>query len=149
MLTLTRQSDYAVQFLSALAKNKSRHPLSIKSFADEARLSALFLQHVARKLRAAEIVTSVKGTKGGYRLAKQSKDITLQKILEAVDGPVAIVPCLQMNAPKCRHESFCATRRSIGFVNSRINQYLNALTLTDLLMARVPEISAKKITAVI
>jgi len=142
MLNLTRQSDYAVQFLSALAKNKSGHPLSIKSFAAHAHLSPLFLQHVARKLLAAVIVTSVQGTKGGYRLAKQSKDITLQEILEAVDGPVAIVPCLQMNAPKCSHESFCATRQSIGFVNARINQYLNALTLSDLQSAKIPEISS-------
>ena len=69
MFTLRRETDYALQMLKILSKNKNQVE-SLSKIAKDTKISFLFLQKIARKLRLANIIKAHQGVEGGYQLLR-------------------------------------------------------------------------------
>ncbi len=132
-LTLNKQTDYALQFLAALSKLQEGESLALSVFAKRGRVSFLFLQRIVGKLRAANLVTASKGRSGGYKLALPADKITVLKVADALEGEMAMVPCLTVNDVSCPHASVCMTRTNFHTINAYIQKYLQSITVADLI----------------
>lgn len=129
-LHLTQKVDYGIILLTALSKNNGKDQLSIKKIAEETDISFLFLQKIAGLLQKAGIVKAERGKFGGYKLTKELKDFNLGQIIEALEGPIAVVPCLNPNSTKiCKRIGHCSIRPSMSKINTEIQNVITAKTL--------------------
>lgn len=87
-MRLTRASSYALHAVAYIAGQKKDHPTASHIIAQKRGIPERFLLKVLKPLVAAQVLTSVKGPNGGYRLARPANDISVLEILEAVDGPI-------------------------------------------------------------
>jgi Rrf2 family protein len=90
-MKLTRASSYALQAVAYMAnqkKAKEERPIPSHTIADERRIPERFLLKVLKPLVSAQILLSIKGPNGGYRLARSPNDISMLDVVEAVDGPI-------------------------------------------------------------
>lgn len=130
MFTITRQADYGLRLMVALAENKKKKPLSLRKFAEQQGISFLFLQRLARKLRRFGLIKSTRGPEGGYILAKNPRQIKLKDIFMALQGEVAIMKCMSRKGG-CPAIYTCSTKKVLGKLNKEINKHLRKITLSD------------------
>lgn len=109
MFQISRQVDYAAQFCRDLAVLESDEVLSVKEFAQSRNISFLFMQKIARKLRNHDIVTSVRGAAGGYKLSVDSSTLTMKRLVSAIEGGLAIVECADKKG-SCHKDGNCSTQ---------------------------------------
>ena len=102
---VTRKADYAIRCVLHL----SRQPEALSSVEDISKAMLVpktFLAKILQSLMKAGIVSSTRGVKGGFRLAKSPKDITLLEVIEAIQGPSASNVCA-IDKNMCRLSSRC------------------------------------------
>ena len=134
MLQFTKEVDYGIQFIFALSSLKKEELLSLRNFSKDTKISFLFLQRIAKKLREAGLVESTKGACGGYRLAIDYKNITVKEIVEALEGEYAVANCLKSNCGcKCDHADTCCSKKVFKAVNDKLKKYLKELKLSDII----------------
>jgi Rrf2 family protein len=98
MMKLTHACGYAIHAVVFLARQKVDQLVASRHIAEAQGLPERFLVKVLKPLVAAQVLLSLRGPNGGYRLARPPKAITLLDIVEAVDGPIrAQVPVLEAN----------------------------------------------------
>ena len=94
------KSDYAARAVLALARHyPERAALRMEAVADEQRVPPKYLPQILMELKVRGIVRSVRGTAGGYLLARPPAEITLGEVLRASQGPLFDTPAL--------HDSQC------------------------------------------
>lgn len=133
LLQLTQKIDYGMFLLTLLVRIKKSQPLSLRIVANEHGMSFYFLQKAARQLRLAGLIEANRGKDGGYRLAKKPHKITLKDIVEALEGPIALMYCLNHPVGKksCKRESYCQVRIGLQKINEQIVSMFNERTLSD------------------
>lgn len=134
-MRLTREADYAVLALIYLGARREGAVTGRSEIAGQLGLSHAFLAKVLRKLTRAGIVRSYAGVRGGYELALPAKEIRLSGILEAIDGPVTLVRCIDREDIPGSHRPFCGCLALEGLarVQSEVARLLEKVTLADLM----------------
>lgn len=129
-LHLTQKVDYALILLLHLTKEKA----SIKQIAEKRNLSFSFLQKIARQLQQKNIIASERGKYGGYTLKKDQKKLYIKEVIEALEGPISIAPCLKpgIKKPQCYNKN-CEIISGLRRVNQEIENFLGSKTLYQLL----------------
>jgi len=132
---LTREADYAVLALIYLGARPAGTVTGRPEIAEQLSISNAFLAKVLRKLTRAGIVRSFPGARGGYELARRAEEIRLAAILEAIDGPVTLVRCIDRASPAGSHRPFCACLALEGLarVQSEVSRLLEGWGLSDLM----------------
>lgn len=150
MLSLTRKTDYALVALVDLAR-RSGKMASARELAQRLHVPPRALTNVLNRLKHHGLVTSVRGSVGGYRLAKVLKEITLAELIEAVEGPVKLTRCCTSDKDadnrKCERASWCDLSESIQKVHAGFKLFLDQVTLDDLASNRVPKSVARPVIA--
>jgi len=108
-MRLTRAATYALQAVAYIAAQKRQTPTASHVIAGKRRIPERFLLKVLKPLVAAQVLTSIKGPNGGYRLARPASDITVLEVLEAIEGPIrGAAPTDDPNHPISRKlETIC------------------------------------------
>ena len=91
-MRITQESDYALRIVTAIAE--SEEVIDAGSLSQKTLVTQRFTLKILHKLVIGGIILSYKGAKGGYKLAKDAKDITLKNVIELIDGPIAIARCV-------------------------------------------------------
>jgi Rrf2 family transcriptional regulator, cysteine metabolism repressor len=87
-MKLSAKTEYACLAVIALARNGSDHtPVRVREIAEAHGLPERYLVQILLQLKAAGLVQSVRGSSGGYRLARPPEQISLNEVLRAIDGP--------------------------------------------------------------
>lgn len=103
---ITLESDYAVRIVYCLAMNHGR--MDAKHIAEETGVTLRFSLKILRKLVGGGLVTSYKGTKGGYELAREPEAISLCDVIEEVEGPYGLSRCVSEDGYECnRNKEAC------------------------------------------
>lgn len=131
MIKISRQVDYAFQLILELSKLEKNALLSLKRFSNKSNISFLFLQKIAKSLREAVIIRSVKGKNGGYRLVKPADKISIKEVIEAIEGPYGIVECTKKGG-SCEKEDHCSVKKGIAKLNKQVIKYFEKLKVTDM-----------------
>lgn len=129
MLTVSAKSEYGICFLVYLARSAGK-VVSLAQVAEEEKISRGYLEEVAADLKRAKILKGKKGKGGGYILAREAKDINVSEIITALEGPISPVKCL--GDVKCLKEKFCGTKKIWQSLKSKIEDYLEKITLEDI-----------------
>ncbi|MBI4654844.1 MAG: RrF2 family transcriptional regulator [Nitrospirae bacterium] len=127
-----------------IAKNYPQGPITIKEIAERQGVSISYLEQILNKLRKDGLIKSHKGPGGGYVLSKKPDDISVSKILKALEGPVAITQCLGPGAKGCNRVERCVTRLLWKSLGEKIERFLETISLNDLLSASADSPVAKK-----
>ena len=131
-MRLTSFSDYAVVLLAAAARHPAGARLSATALAEETGIPLPTAQKLTGRLAAAGLLTTSRGTGGGFRLARTAPRISLADIVEAVEGPIALATCVDMSRHDCALEGACAVRPHMGVVNGAVRGALAAVSLEQL-----------------
>lgn len=128
--------DYSVVALLDLGLFGHEEPVHLRHIAKRQGLSLRFLEQVMTCLKKAGLVESVRGAHGGYRLAKPPEAIRVGDVLQAVEGPLALMDC-QVNPHVCvggdgvKVED-CIVRGVWGEVRSSMLNVLNSITMAEM-----------------
>ena len=132
---ITLEADYAVRIVHCLAKNGQR--MDAKSISDETGVTLRFSLKILRKLVSAGIIKSYKGTQGGYEIARPLEEITLNDVIETVEGPFALSRCLRQ-AYDCGQnccgdgDCNCVFSGIYGEISEEVKEKLTAVKFSDL-----------------
>jgi Rrf2 family protein len=145
MLTLSRKADYALVALArlALAARQAQRPISARQIAREYGLPQAMLMNLLKQLHRAGLVRSTRGAGGGYVLNAGAEQITISRVVEAVDEPVEVAMCCTDEEGElctvCRVARRCPIAGSIHQLNALLNGLLQVVTLEDLMRGSVHE----------
>lgn len=127
---ITQEADYAVRIVHCLAKDKGRR--DARSISEEVCVTLRFSLKILGKLGAAGIVRSYKGNRGGYELARAPRDITLQDVLLAVEGPFAISRCLHEGECSRGADGACSFQHAFNQISDSVNAQLAEMNFENL-----------------
>ena len=120
--------------LADLAQEPSNNPTSLKNISLRQGISLLYLEQLFLKLKNKEIVYSIRGPRGGYKLSKKPEDIKLSIIFSAVDEEIKTVKCNKKSKRSCNGKSIkCITHNLWDEVETLINTFFDNKSLKDVL----------------
>lgn len=129
-MRLTTKGRYAVTAMLDLAIHHGSGPTALADIAQRQGISLSYLEQLFSKLRKRSLVSSVRGPGGGYNLARNASEIHIAEVISAVDENVDTTRC--GGAHNCQNEGPCLTHDLWHDLSSRIYDYLNRITLQDL-----------------
>jgi len=130
MKILTRETDYAVRVLVALALTGEPF-VSAKTLASDLSMPYPFLRLLLQSLVKAKIVQSKEGAKGGVRLAKKAADISLENIIDVFQGEIHFSECI-FKAKKCGNFGTCVLRRRLQPIEKDLRESFASVSVQDL-----------------
>ncbi|HED03721.1 MAG TPA: Rrf2 family transcriptional regulator [Candidatus Fraserbacteria bacterium] len=133
-MKITRKSDYGLRALYLLAMHYGGDPLSITQIASAQGIPDPFLEKIMQELREAGLIVAALGRSGGYALSRPPEEISARDLLQALEGPTALVACLDPNL-SCGIEHNCPTSAFWELLNERFEELLARTSLTDLFQA--------------
>jgi FeS assembly SUF system regulator len=133
---LSSLADYAVVILTAAARRPTCERLSATTLADETGVPLPTTQKLMGRLAASGLLTSARGTGGGFLLARAPADISLAEIVEAVEGPIAMTACVDEGRHDCALEGACQVKPHWSAVNAAVKGALGGVSLAALAGAR-------------
>ena len=133
-MKLSSKGRYAVMALADLAKFDPISPVSLRDISLRQGISLLYLEQIFLKLKKKNIVTSVRGINGGYKLAQDASRIKLSEIFYAVDEKVKTVSCNKHSKKSCNGKSTkCITHNLWDELEIYINNFFEKKNLSDLI----------------
>jgi FeS assembly SUF system regulator len=127
MLRLSRLTDYAVVVLVRLSADRSVQTAT--ALAAATAIPEPTVAKVLKLLASTGLVTSRRGSHGGYVLARPLSQIGIAEVITAIDGPIALTACVEGSGQECGTGRFCPVRGRGDKVNDAIHNALAAITL--------------------
>lgn len=132
MLKLSKLADYGVVILATLARNPEQQLTAVR-LAEITTLPAPTVSKLLKRYAKVGLLHAQRGATGGYRLGRTPQLITVDQIIEAIDGPIAIAGCAVPNAESCGHEHACAIYGRWQPINEALKQSFSRITLAHLI----------------
>lgn len=133
-MKLTTKGNYAISAILDLGINSQGGHISLREIASRLDLSENYLRQLFMDMRKAGLIDSVRGVGGGYFLSVHPEQISILAIIEAVEGNIVIVKCLDGECEdECDRISQCSTRTTWERLNESIRTKLKNLTLQELI----------------
>ena len=129
-MRLTTKGRFAVTAMIDLAQRQANGPVTLAGISERQKISLSYLEQLFGKLRRHNIVGSVRGPGGGYRLARAMNEVTVADIIAAVDEPLDATNC--GGQENCQDEHRCMTHDLWTNLNKRMHEYLASVSLFDL-----------------
>jgi Rrf2 family protein len=134
---LSQKTKYALQALAYLSQQYEDNSLVlIGTIAKEKNIPIKFLEAILCELRNHDVLISVRGRSGGYRLAEAPRKITLARVIRIVDGPIALLSCVSLNFYKeCENcdRKTCGINPIMAEARDAILRVLEKRTLKDIM----------------
>ena len=130
-MRFSTRTRYGLRFLLRLAAQPPGSLLQLGQVAREERISSGYLEQIVRALKPLGILKAVRGTGGGYALAKPAADINMEDVFLHLEGEIAPVRCLTTNKP-CTHEGQCSTRAFWQALDRHMREFLRSCTLQEM-----------------
>jgi len=136
-MKLSKKSEYGLRALLELTMAHGQPALQRQDIATRQHIPIEFLEQILLALKRAGLLSSRRGLKGGYRLIKPPKDITLGQVIRILDGPLAPICCVSKTAyQKCddcpyADHARCPVQDVMGTVRDAIAGILDNYSLAD------------------
>jgi Rrf2 family protein len=133
-MMISTKGRYALRVMLDLARGEGF--VSLKDIADEEAISMKYLEAIVSKLNKSGLVLSHRGKDGGYRLMRPAGEISIAEILSSAEGTLRPVHCSGLEGG-CDRQCECLTLPLWQTLDKKIEEYLSAVTLEDVLLGRV------------
>lgn len=140
-MRLTTKGRYAVTAMLDLSVNAKSGPVNLNDISKRQDISLSYLEQLFAKLRKQELVTSVRGPGGGYRLGRLESEIYVAEIIDAVNESLDTTRC--KGKGDCHNGETCLTHHLWQDLSEQIHGFLSAISLADLVSKREVELIAK------
>lgn len=130
MIRLSRNADYGIVIMTELAQQG--RSLATPDIAERTQIAQPMAGKILKVLARQGLLTSQRGAKGGYMLARVPALITVAEIIEALDGPIALTACIELGPGECMIEDSCPARSNWHRINAAIRDALDGITLADM-----------------
>ena len=130
-MKLSTRARYGTRALLDLALQGEEGPVPLKSIAKRQGISLPYLEHLLTPLIASRIIRSLRGPRGGIRLARPPHEIKLNEVVKLLEGSTAPVACVN-DPDNCPRSEHCTTRELWCEVQGAMDGILESTTLQDL-----------------
>lgn len=128
-MKLSTKGRYATRILLCISRLQDDQPVPKKRIAEQEGISTDYIEQIIVPLKNAGLVNSVRGLRGGFRLAKDPAKITIYDILSASEGDINLVGCL---AEGCSKSDTCVVQRVWQGASDELREYFSKITLKEL-----------------
>ena len=143
-MKLTTRGRYAVTAMLDLALNGNQGPISLAAISQRQDISLSYLEQLFAKLRKNELVASVRGPGGGYRLSRAREQINVADIISAVNESTDSTSC--QGKGDCQKGEPCLTHQLWDDLSEQIHTFLSGISLAALTEQRaVKTVSERQI----
>lgn len=132
-MMISSRGRYALRVMIDLAEHDDGAYIPMKEVAQRQDISLKYLEKILPQLVAAKLVEGQHGKGGGYRLTRAPENYPIGEILRLTEGDLAPVACLECSAEACKRTADCRTLPMWSELNRRINDYLDSVTIADLM----------------
>lgn len=130
-MLISRETDYAVRTVLYLAQ-KGDHTTNVTEVSHAMHIPKSFLAKILQRLRKKNMLVSVRGVNGGFKLAKKPSEISLFDIMESMQGPTTINLCVN-DSKKCRLSSTCPVHPVWMEIRQEVEKRLQKQTVAALM----------------
>lgn len=131
-MKISTKGRYALRLMVDLAEHKDNGFIALKDVAKRQNISKKYLEQIVPVLNGAGLLTTNRGNRGGYKLAKEPKEYTVGDILRITEGSIAPVSCLESDVNSCERKNFCQTLYVWEGLYKVVNEYLDSITVQDI-----------------
>lgn len=132
-MKISTKGRYALRMLVDLAEHQGDGFVSLKDIAARQEISKKYLEQIVSLLNRPDMLLTNRGYQGGYRLAKPAAEYTVGDVLRLTEGGLTPVSCLENDSVHCDKADTCVTLPIWQGLSRVINQYLDSITLQDIL----------------
>lgn len=132
-MKISTKGRYALRMLIDLAQHQNEGYIALKDIAQRQGVSKKYLEQIVPILNKSDILLTNRGFQGGYKLAQKPDKYTIGSILRLTEGSLAPVACVAQSINQCERRNNCATLPIWQGLNKVINDYLDNITLQDVL----------------
>ena len=130
---ISTRGRYALRVMIDIAENSNGNYIPLNDIASRQEISEKYLESILVLLTRGNLLNGLRGKGGGYKLTKAPEDYTIKSILILTEGTLAPVACLKEGAEPCAKRAACKTLPVWAGLNKAINDYLEGVTLADLI----------------
>ena len=132
-MKISTKGRYALRLMLDVALHSHGAAVPLRDVAQRQEISEKYLESIIRTLVKAKVVESLRGKGGGYRLTRKPQEYTLGEILRLTEGSLAPVACVEEHGSECPNRSVCPTPPVWQKLDALINNFLDSITLADLM----------------
>jgi Rrf2 family protein len=130
-MKLSTRARYGTHLMIDLARRYGEGPVFLKDIANRQEISEKYLGHIIMPLKKAGLIISTRGAHGGYSLSRKPARISLLQVVEAVEGSLGLVDCVE-NPGICSKSHTCVSRELWEEISGNLRQTLEKVSLKDL-----------------
>ena len=130
-MKLTSKGRYAVTAMLDVALHSRNGPVSLADISERQEISLSYLEQLFARLRKEQLVSSVMGPGGGYKVGRAASDIAIGEVIRAVDESVDATRC--QGQADCQGGERCLTHTLWQDLSDRISQFLNGISIGELM----------------
>lgn len=130
-MRLTSKGRYAVTAMLDVALHAQQGPIPLADISERQEISLSYLEQLFSRLRRHQLVVSVRGPGGGYKLGRQASEIAIGEVIRAVDESVDATRC--QGKSNCQQGERCLTHSLWADLSDRISSFLDDITLAELM----------------
>src|SRR5512133_1030171 len=130
MFRISRRLDYGLQLMIALSQEPENRAQATAILAEKLQIPLPFLHQIGRSLIQGRLIKATPGPHGGLRLNQPAEEISLLQIVETLEGPVCISPCL--DGEDCQRSEGCMSNPVWIELQTRLVDHLTGVRLSAL-----------------
>jgi Rrf2 family protein len=130
-MKLSTRGRYGVRLMLELALHYGEGPILLKEIAERQGISEKYLWNLINPLKAAGLINSLRGARGGYVLGRAPEAVTLREILRILEGSLCLVDCVD-DPSFCQRSSSCISREIWGEASQNLQKTLDQTTLASM-----------------
>jgi Rrf2 family protein len=137
-MKLSTRSRYGTRIVLELARHYGGSPTQVSEIARVQQIPVKYLEQLIRTLKQADLITSVRGSRGGHYLNEKPENITVGQIVRLFEGQTDLVACVSV-PDKCQRAEDCRVRKVWIEATEAIYEKLDGVTIADLICEPPPE----------
>ena len=130
-MKLSTKGRYATRAMLDLAMHSDSTPIQVKDISERIGVSDRYLEQLLGPLRIAGLVKATRGARGGFALSRPASEIRLSQVIQAMEGSMAPVECVD-DADLCSRSDTCVAREVWSEIKEAVDSILGSTTLADL-----------------
>lgn len=131
-MVVSTKGRYALRVVIDIAKFGKNAYVTLSGIAERQGLSEKYLESIIKMLVQNGLVIGLRGKNGGYKLAKDAKEITAWDIISVTENDFYVVACMDPNAPKCDRQNSCVTLPMWKDFSEAMESFFKKYTIAEL-----------------
>ena len=133
MMRISTKGRYALRIMLDLAQHTDQGPVALREISERQKITPKYMESIMSLLLRDQLVQSLRGKAGGYKLTKAADKYNLYEILSSAEGGLAPVHCLSMDENDCPIRQTCLTIPVWEGLHKAIEDYLTGISLQTLI----------------